>query len=945
MINRQQRPEGRGLHLVSSLVPVVILATTLPAAAQCVLSRGRVGHFDAVTIENRLVRIKVLPQVGGRIVEYALKSSGHNQLCAEIDGLAPFRPGDEIPRGVLYEIAGYEDIITADGRWNWPGDFMQVPYALDVVTETPDEVTIRLAAAKGKVRIERTHALRRGTTTLTTVLKVTNTSDESIEMMLRHKCGARVGGAARRNDTIVYPSRQGVTRRKFFPDNIWTDFLLADGWIAASDPVKRETLVLTSRLDGLSNGGMWFDRKHFYNLEFFAKKHRVPAGGSATLTTQWHVIPDMPTVSFAAGRHLGCFEGEAGQDRKFTLTTTLLALGGHGPVRIDGLLYNGPNRIDGFSQTIETAPFAAASTSLTKPLYSPVNEVRARLTMQGAPEIDVVAPLVDPRPPAPVVLEPLTNERFRYTLQADDDCHLWIESTAGHILPEETFEDARPPRNEIGITLLPNEFECFQLAIRPKRGDIDRIEAVFEDLVEIESGATLPAASFGFYRGETVTLEKEGPRYDPLVAGVAVDARKGRNAMLFVELHCDAMQLPGVYEGHLRLRAPGREFQPIRLRVTVRPFQMPHTRSIDTAFWVWKTWNVKGANTTETWPQLARYRLSPGWLRGRFQTAKPIEMIGDDGKARPGTVEVGNAETKDWFVQALHENRINRLSPGWNIWGYADTRQWKHALSRRTRAKAGWLDQIGVLDRCYYQIVDEPLASRFGQLRQVIRLYRQANPDYTIMCTVAINPDLYGYIDMWHVPWGALDPETAQARQALGEKVWLYNAAPDLTGVGRLPRLIGWFCWRYRVDGYLHFAIDYPDSPTVHNPWQSTGSHWTIFFYPTEKTYDEKLPVWENAGKWKWTVPSIRLMQIRDGFEDYEYMNLLRKWIALAKRHNRSEQDVALIDKAEALLGIERAFVGDFISYTDRPEDMMAARRMVGDMIEKIRRSVTGEEY
>ena len=200
----------------------------------------------------------------------------------------------------------------------------------------------------------------------------------------------------------------------------------------------------------------------------------------------------------------------------------------------------------------------------------------------------------------------------------------------------------------------------------------------------------------------------------------------------------------------------------------------------------------------------------------------------------------------------------------------------------------------------------------------------------------------------FYVPCGTLGgglQRSERQRQELGEKVWAYNATSAITGIGKLPRLIGWFCWKYGLDGYMPFAIDYPDSSTIHNPWMSTGSHWTIFFYPTVKTWDEELPIWENSAKWDWSVPSIRLMQIRDGFEDYEYMTMLKDWILLAERHGRNEQNPILIEQARKLLDIQDNFVGNFVCHTDSPEDMIEARKRVGDMIEQLRLELTGEQF
>ena len=192
------------------------------------------------------------------------------------------------------------------------------------------------------------------------------------------------------------------------------------------------------------------------------------------------------------------------------------------------------------------------------------------------------------------------------------------------------------------------------------------------------------------------------------------------------------------------------------------------------------------------------------------------------------------------------------------------------------------------------------------------------------------------------VPFGKLYPAFEHAHVLI---IFKPVANRHITGVGQLPRLIGWFCWKYKLAGYMHYAVDYTDSETTHSPWDNTGSRWATFFYPTDKTWDPDLGYWQNSAKWDWAIPSIRLMQIRDGFEDYEYMRMLHRWIQLAKRHGRHERNDALIKQAESMLAVEDHFVGDFITYTHRAEEMIEARRRVGDMIESLRRDVTGQQY
>ena len=66
---------------------------------------------------------------------------------------------------------------------------------------------------------------------------------------------------------------------------------------------------------------------------------------------------------------------------------------------------------------------------------------------------------------------------------------------------------------------------------------------------------------------------------------------------------------------------------------------MPHARNIDTAFWIWKTWNSPGHKNTGMWDDLARYRLSPGWHRLSSLATKEAEFIDANGQATPAAVE------------------------------------------------------------------------------------------------------------------------------------------------------------------------------------------------------------------------------------------------------------------------------------------------------------------
>ena len=78
-------------------------------------------------------------------------------------------------------------------------------------------------------------------------------------------------------------------------------------------------------------------------------------------------------------------------------------------------------------------------------------------------------------------------------------------------------------------------------------------------------------------------------------------------------------------------------------------------------------------------------------------------------------------------------------------------------------------------------------------------------------------------------------------------------------------------------------------------------------------------------------VSSIRLEQLTDGIEDYEYFVMLKR--LLAERRNLPS---ALRDKAAALLKVPPSVYSSMTEFTTDPEPMEKHREKLAHMIEEI---------
>jgi hypothetical protein len=79
---------------------------------------------------------------------------------------------------------------------------------------------------------------------------------------------------------------------------------------------------------------------------------------------------------------------------------------------------------------------------------------------------------------------------------------------------------------------------------------------------------------------------------------------------------------------------------------------------------------------------------------------------------------------------------------------------------------------------------------------------------------------------------------------------------------------------------------------------------------------------------------SLRFELIRDGLEDFEYVYLLRQWLAAAGERTSAE----LRARAEAELAVSPEVVVDHKIFTEDPRVILTARGRVAGLIEQLRK-------
>lgn len=243
---------------------------------------------------------------------------------------------------------------------------------------------------------------------------------------------------------------------------------------------------------------------------------------------------------------------------------------------------------------------------------------------------------------------------------------------------------------------------------------------------------------------------------------------------------------------------------------------------------------------------------------------------------------------------------------GWwdssHTWTQAETNEaiafWK-VVAQHYKAK-GWFN------RSFLYTYDEPGPNDFPLNIKQADVAHAADPGFRPMVTHNYNSALAGHMDIWTVIVNQLDTganasvnpgtpslfgQTYGPERQAGKQIWWYDSTSsgdsdsgyfnfqqhgnwadefiDHQGIHQL--IHGYIHWKYQLDGYLYYAIDnnYRQGNDV---WQNNygfarNGDGTLFYPGTPA---------KIGGTTHIPLPSLRLEILRQSWNDYDYMTLLK---------------------------------------------------------------------
>jgi uncharacterized coiled-coil protein SlyX len=497
------------------------------------------------------------------------------------------------------------------------------------------------------------------------------------------------------------------------------------------------------------------------------------------------------------------------------------------------------------------------------------------------------------------------------------------------------------------VRLARNEHEATQVVVVPLTGGLEGLTWEISD--SADPGIELSVAPLGFVRSHRPQFADVSPRTDwwpdPILSFMdEVDVRPGDVQPLWVDVHATEDARPGLHDALITVRARGVEARTMRLRIEVFDFALPVEQHLKTIWGMsepmWGRFYGERYDDEFAW-QFADMFLDHRMALADLYRTHPTGVAGQDSIYHFASVEA---------MQRLRE----RGSGWWNI-GYVLSPS--NALTRdpwKGMTYEQYLqDYVGMLqeelervraahwpaDRMGLYFLDE--TSDFEALTRAAQVMSESFPEIPLMTTGydrsygVDDTEISRRLDIWVPLSPRYHEDRAKIEQGrlLGKEAWWYICVGP-----RDPGALNWFVQypairarllmgaaarKYGVDGFLYYRVAgwlENDAPITGGPY----SRWIPAYHSQLPDGDGQIICAGPDGP----LATIRLENIRDGIEDYEYWWLLDELIASG---DASPEALAAAEVPDELLtGVN--------AYSEDPELLEQVRLRVARAIESLQR-------
>jgi hypothetical protein len=579
----------------------------------------------------------------------------------------------------------------------------------------------------------------------------------------------------------------------------------------------------------------------------------------------------------------------------------------------------------------------------------------------------------------PFNVSQLYDSNYGYTISNDEVCSVWWAESTHKISKERPVPLEK--NDLISISSAKNEYESFQIAIRPEK-DMNNISIETSPFIN-SSGFKIPSidislVGYVYVKVPTDRIGVVGYYPDPLPPYKEPFSVKAKqNQPIWVTVYVPSNAPAGDYRGKIMLKS-GKWSKQVDISLHVWNFALPKEFHARSAFG-FSPGLVRQYHNLETEEE---YRLVIDKYYENFKAHhispyNPTESIrAEFDPSNPDNVKLDFSAFDRSAKKYLDDMGFNTLSlPIKGLGGgtfhsrhYGELAGYKQGTPEYTRMFNSYLKQIqdhleekGWLDKAYIYWFDEPEPKDYDFVKETMDMIHQAAPKITRFLTEQPEPELYGYVELWCPITPEYNFERAEQRRQFGEHFWWYVCTGPKEPYCTLfidhyateMRVWLWQTWKYKVEGILVWQSNYWTSslvypePNMQNPYDDPMSYVSGYGNPVGF-----VGYWGNGdGRFIYPpveamngeksldgpVSSIRWEMLREGIEDYEYLWILANKVNELKAKQSMEVASPLLEEAEKLLEIPSDITAGMTEWTIDPKPIYRHRESVARMIEMLK--------
>jgi hypothetical protein len=493
------------------------------------------------------------------------------------------------------------------------------------------------------------------------------------------------------------------------------------------------------------------------------------------------------------------------------------------------------------------------------------------------------------------------------------------------------------------ISAAQNEYESFQLILVPKKEDLRNVRIETTALRCSEKGADIDRKNIFCYRVGYV--KTRNPPYDtefvgwwpdPLFPLTTFNINQEDVQPIWVTVYVPEGTPSGRYEGFLFVLPENAETTAVRIHLEVWDFALPASTKLQVVFSLleeciqgyYQLEEVPSELLREYYSFLLEHRINPTNL---YLHVKPS----------PFTPQPRFEDMQFCVDRGLNALNVGYLYEKRNC---AHRKSFSEEFQQNLKATlphtVSFLRDHQWQDMAFVYGLDEPSKRSFQALKHIFSLVADVAPGMRRVVTTSPTKTLYGYVDVWVPRLDRYNEKICRQRQKMGEEIWWYVSAGTRPSYPNFfidypaldHRILFWMTWRYDISGFLYYALNnwVSNYPKDHHRWPEV--EWNARTYHRYNG-DGQLIYPGPDGK---PYGSIRLEVIRDGIEDYEYLNMLQYQSDELGRHNQLSNNKLLQQTNNLIASIKEEVIPSIKKYPKDPATIYRYREMIANEISRL---------